>query len=263
MGKQSTARKARRSTIIDAQGHFGPVMVDNKIQLINVDLHVPDAVADMIESEMVVDEDAPAGTLPHKIFKLRLNREVIDLAEQITNGLIISRSLKDPQGVTMGDMLVLYMAKVKPWKDGTEIVQEVRQHYQTWRMEAATHAMIIALTDLNELRNEAIPYPDDFGQPEATDNLPTWRKRVPHVPQPSRDLNDPYEERFKQVLDFLEAAGDEFSATFYRFVNNNVAKVVREVAAEADNAGFRAKPANKTVRGTSKSAGANTGEATE
>ena len=259
----TSARKLRRSAIIDAQGHFGPVMVDDKIQLINVDLHVPEHVAGQIESELVVDEGAVEGTAPHKIFKLRLNREVIDLAEQITNGLIISRGLKEPQGVTMGDILVLYMAKVKPWKDGTELVQEVRQHYATWRTEAATHAMIIALTDKNELLNDATPYPENFGQPEPESNVPTWRKRVPHIPQPARDLNDPYEERFKQVLDFLELAGDEFSAVFYRFVNNNVAKVVREVAAETDNAGFRAKPADKSVRGTAKSAGGNKGKATE
>lgn len=256
MGSQSAARKARRATkVIDApQGYFGPVMVDNKVQLVNVDLIVPDHMADKIDSEL---------NNGHKIFKLRLNREVIELSEQITNGLIMARSLKAPQGITMGDVLVLYMAKVKPWKEGTEVVMEVRQIYEQWRAEASTHAMIIAMTDQNELLNEATDYPENFGMPDEDAKVPTWRKRVPHVPQPRRDLNDPYEERFKQILDFLELAGDEFSTSFYRYVNNNVAKVVREVAAEADNAGFPAAGADKPVRGTAKSAGGNPGETAE
>ena len=177
---------------------------------------------------------------------LLFNSSVIELSSHITTALQMSRNLPaDPNAITFLDPVTLLFIDKYPELTGTQCRRQAIHYYETEERQCTDHAMIIALTDNNELKKEATPYePGDLAYRNTStkwqEKVPSWRAKEEEyiVPPPDRNMSNRYERRLKQLLDLLADAGIVFMAEFFENVNNNIATMLREGGVDTDKDGF-------------------------
>lgn len=202
------------------------------IKDLNVDIRIPFKE----ENDFVpLEEDA---TTPYGEMRVRLNEKAIGIFQNVYNELMLSRQIPfEPQAVGFQDPLFKEIQKTRfnGSTDRKQMIQALgltRTHYEKLANEARQHAMMLAVTYDNMFLRDPRPYSD------ATDKAdnPSWL--LPALPEPEYDLSHVYESRFKQFMDVLDDAGEEFqqrfTLEFERAVNASEA-----LSTDSDDAGFQ------------------------
>lgn len=178
-----------------------------------------------------------------------LNKRSMELYRRSLDGLIVSRRIPlsdDQVGVT--DPLVVLLTTQD---DTTEDpVYAVQQHYRSQRDQVNEHAYILAVTRTNKLMNEPRPYDDIESEFED------WEEGTFSLPPATRNLNNKYERRLKQIFDLVEDAGVMFNAKFERAIEEAVLELYKWARSQnTDEDGFRPSGVSSSVSDTDESSG--------
>jgi hypothetical protein len=172
------------------------------------------------------------------VLKLRYGTKSIPLIQMASSSLLVSRRLLEGDSISGGHGYVLALGRMKKNLNRTskELQRDVQQMYEGWKRDLQSDVITLTMFAENKLLNEATPYDesDEDDKPQYD-----WLEQDIALPEPPRDLTNPYEKRLKQIIDFLTVCGYEFGKEVENAINEGILAAIRGLGAETDDAGFQ------------------------
>jgi hypothetical protein len=206
-------------------------------------------------TQKLIDVRIPIPNDTEKTFHIELSAKTMNRAKKIIDELILARHIPyDPDAISIGDPLALIISQMKGKRDraGDNAVLEASETYKRWMRDAQSDGFTVAMTASNELTNEPTAYVKDA----VEDDEPAWLVEAAktNIPEPTKNLSNPYERRLKQVEDYVNSFDATFQMSVASAINNAFAAAVQLVEAdESDEDNFSVKPSSPSVRKGAKS----------
>lgn len=198
--------------------------------------------------------------------RIVLNREVLDIMQDIVDELELSRELPvNARDVSVADPVVVKILQSEKM-DVRDAIEKAVGWYQRQKQQVSNDALIVALTLYNEINIVPTPYrPGEtaFSVRDTASHrrtLPKWMhsRASVEIPLPERRLTNTYEMRLKQVYDLSNACGAvwalQFRAAFERGIANTI-----QLIEPRDDAGFQPEPSGSKVSQKSGATNKNSG----
>jgi hypothetical protein len=246
MSKIRTLQRERKKRTL-AKGEQLTNIIDERLE-------VPEGHAKMIEN----------GTM-----HFLLNRHTMELVTEVTDELLRSRNIPpNPSSISAADPVTVHILIKQPDLDELDALEQAIHWYKTQADRCRQDAMIIAISDTNDIALSPKPYlPGEVAfDNKATDGttIPKWRRVAAElaIPVPDRNLVNIYENRLKVIYDFLDLCGVPFTSSFWRVFNRAMAESIR-LLNQQDDDGFQSKPVGGKVSVGTRTADENQGDTAE
>lgn len=193
------------------------------------------------------------------VIRLMLNRDVLDIMQDIVDELELSRQLPvEAREIQMTDPVVVQILQKEAITDIRDAHEKAVGWYNRQKKQVQNDALIIALTLYNEFNIVPVPYKSGeiaFSVRESTDQrrkLPAWmeNRAATQIPLPERRLSNMYEMRLKQIYDISKACGSIWALSLGRAFEEGIAKTIR-LLEPRDDAGFPVESPDTTLHAES------------
>jgi len=215
----------------------------NQPDLVYTEIDVP-APGDLLLDEFTSKRPADTEGEPDKsVFIIKFNAKTIERAQMYTDALIVARGLPAVADdlPAMTDPVALFVNQSMDWVEPGDEPSVARTYYQRQHQECNRDGLMIAMCDSNKFLDTFEPKEyteEDTGiDPETPDWLVEAQADI-SIPDPKRNLSNPYERRLKLVVDFVDVCGILFAAQFNTKMNQSMSKVLRLIGEDADADGF-------------------------
>lgn len=213
-----------------------------KIDLVHTEIDVPGPIELYLTDEHIRKD----GDSEKKVFIIRFNARTVEMAQRYTDSLIVSRGLPATADdlPSMADPVCLYISQTMEYVEPGDEPVVARNFYQRQHQQCTRDGLFIAMCDDNKFTKDMVasPYSEDD---EEVQELPEWlieAEAEVSIPEPERKLNNPYEYRLKQLMDFISEGGVLFASQFKAKMDSSMSRVLREIGEEKDEAGFHEEP---------------------
>lgn len=206
--------------------------------LVSHDIPLPE------EAHVAIREGAPPA-----IF-VRFSKDILQKTQEITDSLLISRKILNPDTINQNDPHVMMLALVDKDRPIEDVIYEVQYFHKKWALEAQRDAGFIALTLRTKLADvDPKPYTaaeladeEEDGEEPAPERE-DWEGHGNILPPPPRNLSNSYERRLKQFLDMLDLTDMMFQVRVGQLLNNVFIDALRLYGAgETSDANFQPGP---------------------
>jgi len=218
-----------------------------QIDLVYTEVEVPGPQELLLKDTHIRGEGDDKKT----VFVIRFNAQTVEMAQRYTDSLIVSRGLPATANdlPSMSDPVCLYISQTMDYVEPGDEPIVARNFYQRQHQQATRDGLFIAMCDHNDFDDgfQARPYDEDD---EDVQEMPNWLMKAEAqvvIPEPERKLNNPYEYRLKQLMDFTEECGVMFAASFKAKMDASMSTVLRTIGEETDQDGFRKEPSSPKV----------------